>query len=145
MKQVYLLIFLLVSGITTGFSQELSKAGQDDLILKEISFDFGRIRQGKPVTHDFVVVNRGKTPMIIENVEATCGCTTPEWSQEPIKPGGSSAIKVGFNASAEGEFKKTITIHYNNGKVKMLTISGEVYPAPTTSAPLNPSLSLLKQ
>jgi hypothetical protein len=82
---------------------------------------------------------------LIENVEASCGCTTPEWSEEPVQPGANSQIKVGFNASTEGQFKKTITIHYNDGKVKTLTISGEVYPAPTTSAPLNPSLSLLKQ
>lgn len=140
--------FFILSVLFIGFSanaQKLSKAGQDDLELKELSHDFGRIRQGKPVTHNFEVINRGKTPLLIENVEASCGCTTPEWSESAIEPGATSPIKVGFNASTEGKFEKTITIHYNEGKVKTLTISGEVYPAPATSAPLNPSLSLLKQ
>ena len=145
MKQFFLFLVLVVSIISSASAQKLSKAGQDDLELRELSYDFGRIRQGKPVTHDFEIVNRGKTPLLIENVEATCGCTTPEWSDSPVQPGGTSQIKVGFNASSEGKFEKTITIHYNNGKVKTLSISGEVYPAPATSAPLNPSLSLLKQ
>lgn len=144
MKHIILLI-LVLAGATGVKAQLLAKSGQDDLVLKEAGFDFGRIRQGKPVTHNFEVVNRGKTALMIENVEASCGCTTPEWSEAPIAPGASSMIKVGFNASTEGEFKKTITIHYNDGKVKTLTISGEVYPAPATSAPLNSSLSLLKQ
>lgn len=144
MRLTILLILLLV-GVSGAKAQLLSKAGQDDLVLKQDGFDFGRIRQGKPVNHNFEVINRGKTPLTIENVEASCGCTTPEWSEAPIAPGAGSQIRVGFNASTEGEFKKTITIHYNNGKVKTLTISGIVYPAPTTSAPLNSSLSLLKQ
>ena len=144
MKAIYSLFLLVFIGFAAN-AQLLSKAGQDDLVLKEESFDFGRIRQGKPVTHNFEVSNRGKTPLLIENVEASCGCTTPEWSDAPIPAGVTSPVKVGFNASSEGQFKKTITIHYNNGKVKTVTISGEVYPAPATSAPLNPSLSLLKQ
>jgi hypothetical protein len=81
---------------------------------------------------------------VIDNVEASCGCTTPEWSEAPIAPGASSLIKVGFNASAEGKFQKTITIYYGD-KVKGLTITGEVYAMPTTSAPPNASLSTLKQ
>lgn len=83
--------------------------------------------------------------MMIENVEAACGCTTPEWSDKPVAPGASTTIKVGFNASAEGKFQKSITIYYGDDKVKGLTISGEVYAMPTTSAPANPSLTVLKQ
>jgi hypothetical protein len=140
-----ILLILLLGGVVGTKAQLLTKAGQDDLVLIEAGHDFGRIRQGKPVNHNFEVINRGKTPLTIENVEASCGCTTPEWSESPIAPGAKSQVRVGFNASTEGEFKKTITIHYNDGKVKTLTISGVVYPAPTTSAPLNSSLSLLKQ
>lgn len=141
----YFLFLVMICLVGFADAQKLSKAGQDDLELTELSYNFGNIRQGKPVTHNFQVINRGKTPLLIENVEATCGCTTPEWSDSPIQPGATSMIKVGFNASTEGKFEKTITIHYNDGKVKTLSISGEVYPAPATSAPLNPSLSLLKQ
>lgn len=145
MKKFTLVFPLALLMFFSGFSQKLDKMNPDVLVLKETSFHFGKIAQGRPVTHDFVVTNRGKTALLIENVEATCGCTTPEWSQEPVLPGAQTVIKVGFNASSEGPFKKEITIIYNDGKSKKLQISGEVYPSPTTSAPVNPSLSLLKQ
>jgi len=144
MKLFYLLL-ITSAFFTTAAAQGVSKTNADPLQLKETEFNFGKIPQGKPVTHYFEISNAGKTPLLIETVEATCGCTTPEWSQAPIAPGAGSKIKVGFNASSEGHFRKNITVFYNDGKVKTLVISGEVYPSPTTSAPLNPSLSLLKQ
>jgi hypothetical protein len=112
--------------------------------LKETAYDFGKIQQGRPVTHNFELVNIGKEPLMLENVQASCGCTTPEWSKDAIQPGATSTIKVGYNAASEGQFNKTITITYNNHQYKTLTISGTVYKGPTTSAPVNASLSLLK-
>lgn len=144
MRKIYLLILLFSTAGFTTFSQKLAKAPGEALGVKETTYDFGKIPQGRPVTHNFEVVNKGSKPLMIENVEASCGCTTPEWSQEAIAPGASSLIKVGFNASSEGKFQKTITIYYGD-KVKGLTISGEVYAMPTTSAPPNASLSTLKQ
>ena len=147
MKGIYLFILLFSFAGFTGYAQKQARnaaAEPEVLGLKETSFEFGKIPQGRPVTHNFEVVNKGAKPLIIENVEASCGCTTPVWSQDPIAPGASSLIKVGFNASSEGKFQKTITIYYGD-KVKGLTISGEVYPMPTTSAPPNASLSTLKQ
>ncbi len=144
MKRIYLLILLFSFAGFTGFAQKLVKAPSEVLGVKETSFDFGKIPQGRPVTHNFEVMNKSKKPLLIDNVEASCGCTTPEWSQDPIAPGASTQIKVGFNASSEGKFQKTITIYYGD-KVKGLTISGEVYSMPTTSAPPNTSLSTLKQ
>jgi hypothetical protein len=114
------------------------------LQLKETSYNFGKIQQGRPVTHNFEIVNIGKEPLMLDNVQASCGCTTPEWSKDAIQPGASTTIKVGYNAAAEGDFTKTITINYNHMQVKVMTISGTVYKAPTTSAPVNASLSLLK-
>ena len=114
------------------------------LQLKETSYNFGKIQQGRPVTHNFEIVNTGKEPLMLDNVQASCGCTTPEWSKEAIQPGASTTIKVGYNAAAEGDFNKTITIHYNSVQVKTMNISGSVYKAPTTSAPANASLSILK-
>ena len=52
----------------------------DILSLKETAFEFGTIPQGKPVFHFFEVTNTGKDPMVISNVQTSCGCTTPEWS-----------------------------------------------------------------
>ena len=117
----------------------------ESLRFKEMSFDFGKIQQNRPVTHNFEVVNNSKEAIKIDNVQASCGCTTPEWTKEPIQPGGSAFIKVGYNAAAEGPFTKTISVQYNASQSATLTILGNVYKAPTTSAPVNSSLSLLKQ
>ena len=118
---------------------------EDLLQLKETSFSFGNIPQGRPVIHVFEIVNTSTVPLLLENVQASCGCTTPEWSREPIGPGASSSIKVGYNAYAEGHFNKTVTIFYNNGQTKALVISGEVYKLPDTAAPENASVQFLKQ
>lgn len=144
MKRIFLFILLCSLVGLTGYAQKIAKAPVEALGVTETSFDFGKIPQGRPVTHNFEVLNKSAKPLFIENVEASCGCTTPEWSQEAIAPGATSIIKVGFNASAEGRFQKSITIYYGD-KVKGLTISGEVYAMPTTSAPPNASLSNLKQ
>jgi len=129
--------------ITPKFTAQTPK--EDILLLKETTHSFGKIPQGRPVTHVFEVVNTGKEPLLLENVQASCGCTTPEWSKAPIAPGATVPIKVGYNAYAEGHFNKTVSILYNNGQAKTLTITGEVYKLPPTSAPENASVQFLKQ
>ena len=112
--------------------------------LKEAEYDFGKIPQGKPVTHVFMYTNTGATPLKLDNVQASCGCTTPEWSKDEIAPGATSKITVGYNAAADGPFAKFITIIYNGTQNKQITIKGEVWKTPTTSAPENSGLGLLK-
>jgi Protein of unknown function (DUF1573) len=115
------------------------------LVLKETEFDFGKIPQGKPVTHVFEVVNKGKDSLKIANVQASCGCTTPEWERDKaVAPGGSIKITVGFNAGAEGPFNKPVTITYNGTETKQIFIRGEVWKTPAASAPENKSLGDLK-
>jgi hypothetical protein len=89
-------------------------------------------------------VNKSNTPIVLENVLASCGCTTPEWSKEPIAPGATTLIKVGYNAAAEGAFNKNVTVQIAGGQVQTINITGNVYRTPATSAPLNSSLTLLK-
>lgn len=113
--------------------------------LSETSFDFGKIPQGKPVTHNFTIENIGKDTLKIEQVQASCGCTTPEWTKEPVLAGGKTTIKVGFNAASEGAFEKPITIYYNGGQVKQFTIKGNVWKTPDQSAPGNQALNIFKQ
>lgn len=120
-------------------------AATEILQLKENSYDFGTIPQGRPVTHKFTVVNTGKESVRIENVLTSCGCTTPEWSRDPIAPGGSSTIIVGYNAAADGPFSKTVSVVYDTNKQASIVISGTVHKAPATPAPVNASISLLKQ
>ena len=116
----------------------------EEISLKETDFDFGQIPQGKPVYHNFVVTNTGKEPLVILNVQTSCGCTTPEWKKEPVMPGETTDIKIGYNAAAQGHFEKYITISYNKNLNKQLKITGTVWKAPEGAAPPNASIQLLK-
>ena len=120
-------------------------AAPDQLELKESEHNFGMIAQNKPVYYYFEVVNKGQTPLKLDNVSASCGCTTPEWSKDAIPAGGSQKIKVGYNAAADGIFEKYITITYNGNQTKQVKIKGTVWKAPTGSAPANESVQFLKQ
>jgi len=131
------------NAVTVPFPSAVTKP--ETLLLKEPGYSFGKIPQGRPVIHVFEIVNTGKDPLMLENVQASCGCTTPEWSREPIAAGATAPIKVGYNAYADGHFNKTVTIYYNNGRTKALIISGEVYKLPATAAPENASVQFLKQ
>jgi len=120
--------------------------GADDVLkLKESEHDFDKIPQGKPVYYTFDIVNTGKVVLKLDDVSATCGCTTPEWSREPIAPGAVAKIKVGYNAAAEGPFEKFITLTYNSNQTKQIKIKGTVWKAPEGSAPVNASVDFLKK
>lgn len=141
-------LMLLVSSLGAVNAQDNpapKSVEKETLQLKESSYNFGKIQQGRPVTHLFQIGNSGKEPLRLENVQASCGCTTPEWSYDPVAPGETSTVKVGYNAATEGPFEKTVTIFYNGNQTKVITISGSVYKAPAAAAPLNHSLTRLKQ
>jgi hypothetical protein len=144
MRKIAFFIALLAASITAP-AQTSTPVNQDVLQLKESSFDFGKIPQGKPVYHVFEIVNNGPTPLKLDDVHATCGCTTPEWSRDPIPAGGTAQIKVGYNAAAEGAFEKPITITYNSNQTKAIIIRGTVWKAPDGSAPVNSTVSFLKK
>lgn len=147
MKRVFtLLVFsVFMAGLSAQTAAPAANPVVEVLLLKEAKYDFGKIQQNRPVTHNFEIINNSKEPLKIDNVQASCGCTTPEWSRDPIQPGATATIKVGYNAVAEGPFSKSIAIQYNGSQSATLLISGTVYKAPATSAPVNSSLSLLKQ
>lgn len=93
----------------------------------ETTHDFGQIPQGKPVTAEFKFTNTGKVPLVLSSVSASCGCTTPDWSKDPIPPGKSGYIKATFNAAAAGAFNKSVTVNANvEGGSTYLYIKGEV-------------------
>lgn len=148
MKHLLTLSFLLAC-FATAFGQ-VTPATQaanpaEVLKLKEVEHDFGQIPQGKPVYYNFEIVNTGSTPLKLDDVHASCGCTTPEWSREAIAPGATAIIKVGYNSAAEGYFAKPITITYNTTQTRQLTIKGTVWRAPEGAAPANASVQFLKK
>ena len=135
-----------VKAAPTATTSTITIAQADALLsLKETEFNFGKIPQGKPVTHIFEVVNKSNIPLKINNIHASCGCTTPEWEKDKtIEPGGKTQIKVGYDAAAEGPFNKFITVSYNDSQTKQLTIKGEVWKTPGSSAPENKGVNDLK-
>ena len=129
---------------TTSIKEDKTTLAAEVISLKETEYDFGKIPQGKPVTHVFMLTNTGATSLKLDNVQASCGCTTPEWSKDEIPAGATSKITVGYNAASDGPFTKFITITYNGTQNKQVTIKGEVWKTPTTSAPENSGLGSLK-
>ena len=92
------------SDVATAVTNTISIGDADNLLsLKETEFDFGKIPQGKPVTHIFEVTNKSKSTLKIADIHASCGCTTPEWEKDKlVAPGEQTKITVGYNAAAEG-------------------------------------------
>jgi hypothetical protein len=86
------------------------------MTFDEMEFNFGTIKQGDIVTHEFKFKNTGKEPLIISEAHGSCGCTVPEYPKEPIKPNGTGVIKVTFNSAGKmGAQDKTVTLSYNGG------------------------------
>ena len=142
MKKLAAIIFFVGMAWIAGAQTETPKT--DALLLKESEHDFGMIPQGKPVTYVFQVVNTVTTPLTLDNVQASCGCTTPEWNKDVIAPGATSKITVGYNAQNEGPFSKPVTITYNGNQTRQIIIKGEVWKTPVSSAPENKALGSLK-
>jgi hypothetical protein len=76
------------------------------MTFKYSSFDFGEVKEGEIVRHDFEFINNGNAPLVIQNAHSTCGCTVPEWPKDPIPPGESGKIKVEFNTKAKANFQE---------------------------------------
>ncbi|MGK2861851.1 MAG: DUF1573 domain-containing protein [Chitinophagaceae bacterium] len=145
MKQIPFLILFLSLSFFAGAQAAPESSTEEILKLKETEHDFGKIPQGKPVYYTFEIVNVGSQPLKLDDVHASCGCTTPEWSREEIAPGATANIKVGYNAASEGGFDKVVTITYNTNQSKILKIKGNVWRAPEGSAPPNASVQFLKK
>jgi hypothetical protein len=103
-----------------------SKAGKFE--FEENNFDFGTINSGDEVVHAFKFKNSGDADIVISQVKGSCGCTSPEYPQNPVKPGEEGEIKVTFRSKGiAGQVVKDITILANTvPTTKILTISGEV-------------------
>lgn len=105
-----------------------SSANTAAMKFEKETHDFGKIKAGDLVTYDFKFTNTGKAPLIITDAVATCGCTKPEYSKTPIKPGESSAIHVTFNSAGKvGLQDKQITITANTAPAQnRVHLIGEV-------------------
>jgi len=106
-----------------------------NISFESLVHDFGDIKEdGGKVQHDFEFVNTGGSPLLIKNVRATCGCTAPSWTKEPIPPGSSGYVRAIFNpAGRPSAFSKYLYVTSNSDPaVTKLTIKGEVLAKPRT-------------
>lgn len=98
--------------------------------FQEMEYDFGTIDEGKVIEHLFKFTNNGQAPLVISNITASCGCTSPDWTKAPVKPGDEGFVKVVFNSTAKtGTQAPTVTIQANTSpNVTRLRLKGNVTP-----------------
>jgi hypothetical protein len=101
----YLILVCILGFAATSFGQDANPAKQKDgavITFDKKTHDFGNIFQGDKVEHTFYFTNTGNEPLIITNVEVSCGCTTPKgWPRDPIPPGANGEITVSFNSAGK--------------------------------------------
>ena len=111
-------------------SEATTKKAENFAKFAQTKHDFGKIKQGVPVTYDFIFSNVADKPIVIETATPSCGCTTPVWPQAPVGKGKDDKITAGFNAQSPGPFNKTITVKIAGvDQPVTLVITGEVLNA----------------
>lgn len=124
-KYIAILTIILVAGIAFA-------AGKAKITFSSRDYDFGNIKaDGGPVTAVYEFTNTGDAPLVIAHVtNGGCGCTTPSYPKEPIRPGGKGVIKITFNpAGRKGEVNREVRVKTNGAKGKLsLTFSAVIIP-----------------
>lgn len=97
--------------------------------FKDTSHDFGELKFGSDGSCEFIFKNTGKSPLIIDNVKSTCGCTVPEWTKEPVNISNTGTLRVIYDTHRVGAFQKTLIVYSNasNSPVRLF-IKGKVLP-----------------
>ena len=95
------------------------------LTITNADYDMGKIPSGKPLEYNVTIKNISKDTILLQEVKAGCGCTTPKYrTNEAILPGKSTFITLGFNGDAHGEFSKVADIFFSKGLTKQLKFHG---------------------
>lgn len=149
MKKIVLAVALMVSlgaFVSCGKDNAKSKVKKENVLKAQerdskpvespkISFDkeiydFGTVEEGEVIETSFVVTNTGKSDLVILDAKATCGCTVPTWTKEPVKPGEKTELKVRFDTNGRPNKQiKTVTLTTNTEKgIETVKVSGMVKP-----------------
>ena len=119
---VFVIALLTVIGCAKNASEQKSESNEaapadlkeTKILFEEQSFDFGKIKQGDVVKHNFEFKNDGDNPLVITSASASCGCTVPQYPKDPVAPGEKGIIEVQFNSTGKvGPQNKTVTIIAN--------------------------------
>ena len=118
----YSLTILLLFFVLTSFSQK------PNISFEESEHNFGDIEEkGGKVSHKFTFTNNGKNPLRILSVKPSCGCTTPDWTKDEIKPGNQGYIIAEYNPKGRpGVFRKSLSIVTNDNQRALIFIKGKV-------------------
>ncbi|WP_339922924.1 DUF1573 domain-containing protein [uncultured Cyclobacterium sp.] len=129
MKRLLTVVLAVVLSTAFVIAQEKTVNGPV-ITFESDSKDFGDIKQGDKVENVFKFENTGKTPLIISNVAATCGCTVPSWPKEPIAPGKTAEIKVSFNSAGKMGKQNSVVRIYSNASepIEKVSLISNVLP-----------------
>lgn len=136
MKKLLIIGAVILSSVVAANAQKAPKFSSESNVL-----DYGEVKFKGDGVREFVFKNVGDAPLMVTNATGSCGCTVPEWPKDPIRPGGSSSIKIKYATDRVGSFTKTVTITTNEiestgpdgnpvYKKHTVTIKGNVLPAP---------------
>ncbi len=135
MKKYLFLVLMGIAGAAVAQDKTNEKTDGAVIAFEEKTFDFGDIMQGDKVEHTFHFTNAGTEPLIITNVQVSCGCTTPKgWPRDPIPPGGKGELTVAFNSAGKmGRQNKPVTVISNavNADGNQITFTTNVLPRST--------------
>jgi hypothetical protein len=155
MKKVLLLALSLTATAYTVQAQAVkpanatAKVAGPAITFEETKYDFGTIVQGGVVDHVFKFKNTGTSPLVISNIGVSCGCTTPEWTKDPVMPGKTGSITAHFNTTGKlGMQNKVLTIESNAAAGSaMVSLVGEVKEGATANAadPAMQSATMMKE
>ena len=139
MKKVFLFATALVFSLAVMAQAQTAQVKADDVVkFTTEKHDFGKIKQGVPVTYYFEFKNISDKPVVVENASASCGCTIPEKPEKPIGPGETGKIKVQYNAAAVAPFNKDVYIKLAGvDQQKVVHITGEVIASESSAAKKN--------
>jgi hypothetical protein len=103
-------------------SSNADKEKMPEISFRESEHNFGKVTQGERVGWFFYFTNTGGQDLIIQNVSSSCGCTIPDYSKEPIPPGGEGRIKVIYNSTGRNGFDTkyvTVVSNASNSNIRL--------------------------
>jgi hypothetical protein len=130
MKAILISFILLATVSCSEKSGKKTDKKASKMEFEETNHNFGEIKYGGEASFDFIFSNKGKSPLIIDNVRSTCGCTVPEWTREPVNESNTGSVRVIYDTHRVGAFSKTLIVYSNaaNSPVRLF-IKGRVLPS----------------
>ncbi len=129
MKRIILATVMLLGFSTFTFAQKSAEQAKGPkIVFESLVHDYGTIEKNGNGDCIFTFKNEGTEPLLLANVSASCGCTTPSWTRDPVMPGKTGSIKVHYNTALLGPINKSITVVSNSvdNNREVLRIKGTV-------------------